>query len=235
MSDDRHDKLHTPSTRAARPRQVTRRHQMASIASGLYDLNDLPPVHVTKRDYRRLRSLLQAKHQAAKAATLQFLAHELDRAQVHPATEILPDVVTLGTRVVFRADVGEQLECRALVYDETHSTIGGTVLVVTPLGVALLGLRAGSRMPYLGPDGRLRTASVESITSQPEAQERDLRHRYWPNPYADPAVRDGRPTATRLDRAGAPNARRLNANATRGPRGRTLPLSTELMQPSPYH
>jgi regulator of nucleoside diphosphate kinase len=162
---------------------------MASIAARLHDLHDLPPIHVTRHDYRRLRRLLRAERRNTKVAVLRSLARELDRAFVYPATEIPPDAITLDTRIVFRADA-ERLECCALVYDEAHSTIGGTIPVLTPLGVALLGLRPGNRMPYIDFDGRVRTVSIESIASQPEARERDLQRRYLPNPYADPALRE---------------------------------------------
>jgi hypothetical protein len=122
--------------------------------------------------------------------------------------------------------LGQRLEARALVPDEVHSTIGGTVSALTPLGVALLGLRAGNRMPYFGLDGRLRTASVESIVSQPESQERDLRHRYHSSPYADPALRKG-PATTRSDRAGSPKSPRPSDGANRHSAARPLPASTE--------
>jgi regulator of nucleoside diphosphate kinase len=229
MRDTKHDKPHTPSARAARPRRLTRRGEMGSIAAGLHDLHDLPLVHVTTQDYRRLRSLLRAERRGSKAAVLRSLARELDRALVYPATEIPPDAVTLGTRVVFRADAGERLECGALVSDEARSTIGGTVPVLTPLGVALLGLRPGNEMPYLGCDGRLKTVSIKSIVSQPEAPERDLRRRYLPNPYADPALRED-PASTHLDRVGSSSSPRPKAGATRKASGRPLALSTQLMQ-----
>jgi regulator of nucleoside diphosphate kinase len=174
---------------------------MAAIASGLYDFDNLPPIHVTDQDYRRLRSLIRSERGPVRDTALRALAHELDRACVCPATEIPPDAVTLGTRVIFRADTGAPRECRTLVNDETHC-IGGTVSTLTPLGTALLGLRAGSTMPYLDSDGRLRTVSVESIVSQPEAPERALRSRHLSNPYADPALRQEPTAETRQDRVG---------------------------------
>jgi hypothetical protein len=117
--------------------------------------------------------------------------------------------VTLGTRVIFRADAGEPLESRILVHDEVRS-IGGTVSTLTPLGAALLGLRAGSTMPYLDSNGLLRAVSVESIASQPEAPERELRSRHLSNPYADPALREELRTEKCPDQAGS---RRLSKTA----------------------
>jgi regulator of nucleoside diphosphate kinase len=187
------------SAHFAPPRPLAHRQQMAIITSGLYDLHDLPLVHVTDRDYRCLRSLTRTERSATEETVLRFLARELDRVAVYLPTEIPSDAVTLRSRVIFRADLNQRLESRALVYGRIHSGIGGIVSILTPLGVALLGLRAGSRMPYRGLDGRLRTVSVERLAYQPETQERQLRppYRYWPNPYADPDLRGGHPS--RLD------------------------------------
>jgi hypothetical protein len=118
-----------------------------------------------------------------------------------------------------------------LVYDEAHSTIGGTIPVLTPLGVALLGLRPGNRMPYIDFDGRARTVSIESIASQPEARERDLRRRYLPNPYADPALREG-PASTHADRAVSSSSPCPKAGTIREDPGRASPISTQLTQSS---
>lgn len=239
MSNNRGNQTYTQPTvsvRSARSRRLTRKQQMASIASGVYDGRNLPPVHVTDRDYRRLRSLPRAARSSVTKAILRFLAHELDRALIYPPAEIPPDAVTLRTRVIFRADAGKRPECRALVYNRAHSAIGGIIPVLTPLGVALLGLRVGSRMRYLGLDGRLKTVSIESIVYQPEAQERHLRppYRYWPSPYADRALRKGAATATRLDR-GSP----LRPPRCRGSRHERSPaalaLSAKLTQPSLSH
>jgi regulator of nucleoside diphosphate kinase len=167
------------------PRSPSRRQRLAGAASGLHGPHGLPPVHVTSRDYRRLRSLSAAERRTVDETVLRFLADELDRATVHAPHKVPADAVTLRSRVVFRSDIDEDPECRVLVYDEPHAVIGGTVSVLTPLGAALLGLRAGSAMPYRGPDGHLRTASVEGVAYQPEDQERRLRRTHLSNPYAD--------------------------------------------------
>jgi regulator of nucleoside diphosphate kinase len=221
MRDHRHDEFHTPSTRATRPRRLTRRQRMASIASGLYEPHDLLPIHVTKSDYRHLRSLLRATR--SEAPVLSVLARKLDRA-----LDIPSDAITLGTRAVFRANIDQRLQACALVSEAVPpAAIGGAVSVLTPLGVALLDVRAGNRTSYFGPDGRLRTASVESIVSQPESQERELRRRYHPSPYADPAPRKSS-AATLPDRVGSPDSSHPSGGSTRDSVARTLPVSTDV-------
>jgi regulator of nucleoside diphosphate kinase len=190
---------------------------MASAASGLHDSHELPPVHVTTRDYRRLRSLSAAERRTANETVLRFLTHELDRATVHLPHKVPADAVTLRSRVVFRPDIDEDPECRALVYDEPHAVIGGTVSVMTPLGAALLGLRAGNAMPYRGLDGRLRTVSVEGVAYQPEDQERHLRRTHLPSPYADRGEKDppSRPSRAVEIRAAMPESRGHGQNTMR--------------------
>lgn len=148
---------------------------------------ELPPIVITSRDYRRLRSLLAMSGDRVDKGVLRFLARELDRAVVTPPEAISPDVVTMNSRVRFRRHSGLQLESRALVYEDEYAVFGGTVPVLTPLGVALLGLRAGSAMPYASHDGMRWLLSVEEVAYQPEAQGRHLRttHRHWPGSSAD--------------------------------------------------
>jgi hypothetical protein len=48
--------------------------------------------------------------------------------------------------------------------------MGATISILTPLGIAALGLRVGSKMPYVTRDGARLTLSVERIAYQPESE-----------------------------------------------------------------
>lgn len=74
------------------------------------------------------------------------LFYELDRARVVPTAELPADVVRMGSFVTYRDDGGAVREVR-LVYPQ-HVTGARTVSVLTPLGTALLGLRAGQSISY---------------------------------------------------------------------------------------
>jgi len=145
----------------------------------------LPTIYVTARDRNRLLTLLAARHRFIPDAVRADLRRELARAVVCDDNEIPHDVVTMNARALFRADLGGELQSRTLIYDEDYSSIGGTISVVTAAGAALLGLRAGSRMPYVTRDGERRVLVLVSVAYQPEAEGRGGSHscRPWPNAH----------------------------------------------------
>jgi regulator of nucleoside diphosphate kinase len=176
MSDHRSDDTSKGAGWAGLPRRIIR-----SIAAGL---DDLPPVLLTSNDLRRLRALVtQARHETDESV-LHFLVRELDRAVVCQPELIPADVVTMNSRVFFRRHIGQPIESRTLVYDGDHAVLGGAIPILAPLGVALLGLRDGSEMPYLSLQGVRYIARVERVAYQPEGDGRLLRApwRYWPRP-----------------------------------------------------
>jgi regulator of nucleoside diphosphate kinase len=176
MSDHGSDDTAKVARWAGLPRRIIK-----SIAGGL---DDLPPVLLTSNDLRRLRALVtQARHET-DASVLHFLVRELDRAVVCQPDLIPADIVTMNSRVFLRRHIGQPVESRTLVYDGNHAAIGGAIPILTPLGVALLGLRNGGEMPYLSLDGARHIARVERVAYQPENDGRLLRPpwRYWPRP-----------------------------------------------------
>lgn len=148
----------------------------------MFDNAQLPPIYVTVRDRSRLHTLLAARHRFIPSAVRADLWRELGRAIVCTESDIPGDVVTMNARALFRPDPGAAVQSRTLIYDEDHSSVGGTISVVTATGAALLGLRAGSRMPYVTRDGERRMLVLEQVAYQPEAQGRTGRdpYRRWP-------------------------------------------------------
>jgi regulator of nucleoside diphosphate kinase len=139
---------------------------------------------VTARDRSRLETLLSTRHRFIPDTVHADLQRELARAVVCYDDDIPRDAVTMNSRALFRADIGGAAQSRTLIYDEDYSSVGGTISVVTPTGAALLGLREGSRMPYVTRDGERRILVLERVAYQPEAEGRADRnpHRQWPDP-----------------------------------------------------
>lgn len=175
--------------------------KIRSIAAGVAEL---PPVMVTSNDARRLRAMISEARGEVDDAVLRFLSSELDRAIVCQPDIMPPNVVTMNSRIFFRRHFGQPVLSRTLVYDEDYAVVGGTLSVFTPLGAALLGLRDGSRMPYVSRDGIRYVAVLERVAYQPEGEGRLQRapYRYWPpasmsdertqNSPAPPSVREDR-------------------------------------------
>jgi regulator of nucleoside diphosphate kinase len=123
----------------------------------------LPHVTIGTHDYNRLMSLAGMKHHQNKPHG-RFLMSELRRASLcHPAA--LPDdVVSTNAKVTYRLDGVGRAMAHVLVYPEDLQWPGAELSVLTPLGIALLGLRVGDRMPFrTSRDGPIQEVVVEDV------------------------------------------------------------------------
>jgi regulator of nucleoside diphosphate kinase len=133
--------------------------------------DDLPPIYLTTRDYGRLESLARL-HSPCDAPVARFLSAELERAVVCQPSDIFDDVVTLNARVLFRTGTfrtgtARDPEARVLVSPDRYFPTGQYLTILSPLGVALLGLREGSRMPFVDRQGSPCHVVVEKVVYQP--------------------------------------------------------------------
>ena len=132
-------------------------------------------ITVTKLDYVRLRHLIQTlrdnKH--VDAVYLRYLGLELQKAHKIDSMLITPDFVTMNSvmNVVF-LDSGLSMELR-LVYPQDASFPKGLISVLSPLGCALLGYRAGDVVTFRAPKGEQKVI-IEKVIYQPEANGEDL-------------------------------------------------------------
>lgn len=121
----------------------------------------IPPISIASEDFNALRQVavraLEDRHPISR-----FLVSELERADIHESTAPFR-CVRLDGWVTFRADEGQPLESRVLVLPEKFRTGQLHVSVLSPLGAALVGLHAGSSMPYAGIDGVPHIVTVESL------------------------------------------------------------------------
>lgn len=129
---------------------------------------DKPPIQVTTWDYGRLSALVDAFQRRGREPFVGLLAEELDRAELVDPAAIPRDVVTMHSCVEFVDDTGEA-RTATLVYPGEEDSRQGKVAVVTPVGSALLGLRAGATMAWRTLDGRTKRLSVLEVRDQPEA------------------------------------------------------------------
>jgi regulator of nucleoside diphosphate kinase len=124
---------------------------------------DLPQVTIGTHDYNRLMSVAALENKRHKPHR-EFLMSELRRASLcHP--DALPDdVVSTNAKVTYRLDGGGKPRAHVLVYPEDLLWPGAELSVLTPLGIALLGLRVGDRMPFrTSRDGPWHEVVVEDV------------------------------------------------------------------------
>jgi regulator of nucleoside diphosphate kinase len=135
-------------------------------------------VLLTEQDALRLRAALAAallesmtSGEAAAGGALELLATALRSAVVVPPDRMPADVVTMRSRLVLKdVESGGRREV-VLVYPEEERPHDGHVSLLSPMGVALLGLSEGALVAWTLPSGRTAVLRVESVKYQPEAAE----------------------------------------------------------------
>lgn len=142
-----------------------------------------PLIWITTDDFRALR-LVAHRHRRGGPAICDYLMAELDRAIVCAPDWVPDDVVTMNSRVAFRASDETGTETRMLVFPDRYDPTGHAVSVLTPLGAALLGLAAGSSIDYRDRQGDVNSVRVERVIYQPEAARRHFGAEPKPQPAA---------------------------------------------------
>lgn len=132
-------------------------------------------ITVTELDYLRLKGLIQKLHgnNVLDIKHLIFLDLELQRALKIDSKLITPDFVTMNsvTAITF-LDTKKTMELR-LVYPQNANFSKGLISVLSPLGCALLGYKAGDIVTFEAPKGEQKVR-IEKVIYQPEANGEDL-------------------------------------------------------------
>ena len=115
--------------------------------------NDFVPVLLSFEDYVRLRRLPLS----------DALNDELDRAIVVSVEQVPEDVVTMYARCAYRDGQSGVVREVELVYPDEADSALGRISVLSPVGSALLGLRAGQEIAWDFPDGSRRSLKVERV------------------------------------------------------------------------
>jgi regulator of nucleoside diphosphate kinase len=99
----------------------------------------------------------------------QDLADLLDEADVVPGPAIPADVVTMNAQFIVRDLATGQRQERVLCYPEDADPAKGRISVLSPAGVAMLGLPVGATARWHGPAGAECAVRIEEVLFQPEA------------------------------------------------------------------
>ena len=133
------------------------------VTNMLTDLHtQLPAIAISVRDVNRLRQLAEAASEKYPA-TAEFLAREIDRAEIVPADRSMRHVVTMQSEVTFSDDISGQERTVTLVYPEAADVDAGKISILTPIGAALIGLSAGQTIEFQTPSGGWRSLTVRNV------------------------------------------------------------------------
>lgn len=122
----------------------------------------LPAIAISASDAERLRNIAEAASEKYPA-TAEFLAREIDRAEIRASDEPIHGVVTMQSEVTFRDDVSGQTRTVTLVFPEAADVDAGRISILTPIGAALIGLSAGQTIEFQTPTGGWRALTVVKV------------------------------------------------------------------------
>ncbi len=126
-------------------------------------------IYITSADRERLKTILMSPsiQTGPNREHLAGLQSELDRAIIVDAKDIPPDVVIMNSRFKVRdMDTGEVFEY-TLVFPHEADITQNKLSVLAPIGMGLLGYKAGDVFEWTVPSGK-RVLKVEEVLFQPE-------------------------------------------------------------------
>ena len=121
--------------------------------------NTRPAIAMTRQDHERLSRFAERMPEGPLAD--EFLA-ELDRARVVMDHALGPDVVRMGSTVRYSTDAGENRTV-TLVFPGEADIESGRISVLTPIGIALIGLSTGQSIDWTARDGRVHRLTVDQV------------------------------------------------------------------------
>ena len=121
-----------------------------------------PRITLTAQDYEKLSTLARAAENTMPDAAA-VLTEELERAHVLARGRHPEHIVCMGCEVEFRDDTTGKVQTVTLVYPDEADISKGRISVLTPVGTALIGLRAGHSITWETRTGDLRRLTVLQV------------------------------------------------------------------------
>jgi regulator of nucleoside diphosphate kinase len=106
--------------------------------------------------------------------TAEMLAEELERARVIDHGQVPRNIVRMGSDVLFRDDTTREIRSITLVFPGEADIAQNRVSVLTPIGAALIGLRAGQSITWRTRNGEPKRLTVLKVTN-PEHHNTEIR------------------------------------------------------------
>lgn len=125
---------------------------------------------LTTRDFSILEAVLEGCL-GRDDALAPLLRRKLNAATVVFGKDVPDDAATLGSRVIFSVD-GREPDTRVIAHEQTSSSVGLSLPITNPRGLALLGLREGQAFRLTNRDGIDERILLQKLLYQPEAAKR---------------------------------------------------------------
>ncbi|WP_322987949.1 MULTISPECIES: nucleoside diphosphate kinase regulator [unclassified Hoeflea] len=121
-----------------------------------------PAITITETDYDRLSNLAAVRTQRSPELAIS-LAEEIDRARIVSDAAISPSIIRMGSTVTYVAD-NKDAKTVQLVYPGDANIEEGRISVTTPVGSALIGLKAGQTIDWTAPNGQRHELKVLEVS-----------------------------------------------------------------------
>ncbi|MCZ4290227.1 nucleoside diphosphate kinase regulator [Hoeflea alexandrii] len=125
-----------------------------------------PRITISEGDYNRLSNLAVAWEQN-NPFIAACLMNEIDRARIVSDRSMRAAFVRMGSTVTYVVD-GNPGRTVTLVYPADADIEDGRISITTPVGTALIGLKAGQSISFLTGNGRAHDLTVIEVTQNPE-------------------------------------------------------------------
>jgi len=134
-------------------------------------MNKHSAICLTEHDLNRLRHLIADLTQKARGMQSSVYALEeiLDLGRIVPPQQIPHDIVTMNSKVVYEDLQSREQRAATITYPEDADPLSGKISVLSPVGIALLGLAAGAEAELPLPHGRMARIRIREVAWQPEA------------------------------------------------------------------
>jgi len=129
-------------------------------------------IYITAVDKERLHELIIStrKNAAESEVHLKDLEAELEKAIIVQPKDIHHDAVTMDSQVCVKDLDTQEENVYTLVFPDYSDVEQNRISVLSPIGTALLGYRAGDIIEWKVPGG-IRKLKIKKILYQPEAIE----------------------------------------------------------------
>jgi len=122
----------------------------------------LPAITIAARDHARLQALADSAATSAPQVG-RYLSRELERASVVDELALGADIVRIGSAALYQ-DSGEPTPRRVwLAWPQEADVARDRISVISLVGAALLGLRAGQSIEWPDPFGGVRRLTVLEV------------------------------------------------------------------------
>lgn len=120
------------------------------------------PLTLSDSDYQRLASLVENQ----PSSLSDSLEAEISRAKIVPGHRLPADVVSMHSTVTFLEVNSNSRRTVTLVYPQETDVARMRISVLTPVGVALIGMKAGETISWRLDNGKMLQLQVLEIRQQ---------------------------------------------------------------------